>query len=148
MTKSQVSSDTRESTIDSMDTDHTDTPDSGSREDEIVNATENEAVERKDSDLLITKVYQINILGDQPIKKVSMQIPMRDKEDISDIAIVCADERLLHKEGSLEILQTEPTIVNRNLVFEVSHFCLYVPYDLFADGKDISKGRYYNSLNI
>ena len=112
-------SDTTEATAVSEGVDKRDAQNPESNEDDKL---EDNVEGSQKLDLLITNVYQINILGDQPNKNVKMQIPLINKENINDLAIVCADERSLHKEGSLEILQTEPNIVNGNLVFEVSHF--------------------------
>ena len=126
LAESPIESDDTESPIDQEDINSTDNTDSGFCDNEFEERAENKTEETTDSDLLITDMYQVNVLGDQPTKNVTMQIPLRGHENVEDLAIVCADERLLHKDGSLEILQKEPTIVNGSLIFEVSHFCLYV----------------------
>ncbi|KAL4227593.1 hypothetical protein ACF0H5_013036 [Mactra antiquata] len=76
---------------------------------------------------LVTDVYQINLSGDQPKKGITVQIPLlKGMSPDDDIAIVHADENNLGEGDNLEILPTQPKIVNMNLVFEVTQFCIYV----------------------
>lgn len=76
---------------------------------------------------LLTDVYQINVAGQQPKKGVKVQIPLCEGMNADDdIAIVAADETKLNEEDALEVLQTKPQVVGLNLIFEVSHFSIYV----------------------
>ncbi|KAH3840957.1 hypothetical protein DPMN_114415, partial [Dreissena polymorpha] len=77
---------------------------------------------------LITDVYQINVKGKQPKKEVLIQIPLcKGMTADDDIVIVRADENELQcNENALEILPEAPRVVNFNLIFEVSHFSIYV----------------------
>lgn len=71
-----------------------------------------------------------------------MQIPLTDAMSPDDeIAIVSADEQKLSEErteGVLEVLPGKPRIVNCNLIYEVSHFSMWVLIDmdyLYAEKK-------------
>ncbi|XP_053406153.1 ankyrin-2-like isoform X1 [Mercenaria mercenaria] len=76
---------------------------------------------------LLTDVYQINVEGQQPKKGVKVKIPLCEGMETEDeVTIVAADETKLQEVDSLEVLQTKPQIVGCNLIFEVSHFSIYV----------------------
>lgn len=87
--------------------------------------TNSEIAKEDDSLLLATDVYQINVIGQQPNKNVLVQIPLSDGQNIDDVVVLNADENNLHADKGLEILPQKPKLVNMNLIFEVSHFCLY-----------------------
>lgn len=57
-----------------------------------------------------------------------MQIPLAKGMTVDDeIAIVTTDESKLSNDGNevvLDVLPGKPQIVNCNLLFEVSHFCV------------------------
>lgn len=82
---------------------------------------------------LLTDVYQINIAGQQPKKAIKMQIPLSKGMEGhgEDFVIVRADENSLFNEATekkhnLEVLLSLPTLIGRNLIFEVAHFSVYV----------------------
>lgn len=56
-----------------------------------------------------------------------MQIPLaKGMSPDDDIAIVTANEKSLSGDESLEVLPEKPRVVNCNLIFEVSHFSVWV----------------------
>ncbi|XP_052795384.1 uncharacterized protein LOC128228245 isoform X2 [Mya arenaria] len=77
---------------------------------------------------LLTDVYQINVQGKQPKKGVHVQIPMcAGMRPDDEIAVVCADEGLLEaSDEALEVLPLKPRVVDCNIIFEVTHFSIYV----------------------
>lgn len=79
---------------------------------------------------LLTNVYQINVTGQQPTKRVKLQIPFcTEVNALEELAIIGANEEMLAKESNesaLEVLPSTPQVVGTNLVFEVSHFSIYV----------------------
>lgn len=79
---------------------------------------------------LLTDVYQINIIGQQPKKGITVKIPFcKGSETTEDVVIVRADEKTVHdenNENALEVLPVKPKVVGMNLIFEVSHFSIYV----------------------
>lgn len=90
-------------------------------------AVETTETKKSQNSNLLTDVYQINVEGQQPKKGIKVQIPLcKGMETEEDIAVLAADEKNLETEDSLEVLQTTPKIVGCNLIFEVSHFSIYV----------------------
>ena len=86
-----------------------------------------ETLEKADAVPLVTDIYQINVCGDQPKKEMMIQIPLshtHDNENIDNLVIVNVDENSLHIDNALDVFPQPPRIVNMNLMFEVSHFCL------------------------
>lgn len=79
---------------------------------------------------LLTDVYQINVSGQQPKKGIKVKIPFnKGSQTNDDVVIVRADENTIQEEGNehaLEVLPVKPQIVGMNLIFEVSHFSIYV----------------------
>ncbi|XP_052281533.1 uncharacterized protein LOC127878994 [Dreissena polymorpha] len=73
---------------------------------------------------LLTDVYQINVGGKQPNGKVKLSLPFcQDLGSEDECVIVSTNENSLN-ENSIEVIQT--SVIQGNLVFEVSHFSIFV----------------------
>ena len=79
---------------------------------------------------LLTDVYEIQITGKQPTKKIKIEFPLSsstteaDTSDAGDIVIVRADENNLVDESSLVTLPGTPTKTGDTLSFYVDHFSM------------------------
>lgn len=90
--------------------------------------TSSESIAGKSGNLL-SDVYEVVILGDQPTKGITMQIPLKcfQGSDINALQVLRVNPDLLYTEpeGRIEPLSVEMRIDGGNVQFNVEHFSIY-----------------------